>query len=69
MPSVTYTVSASQLAELLLALDHHRGLDAGTSTGADLKAWGKGHFQSLVQKYREAQRNATNPVDTSEVAS
>ena len=69
MPSVTYTVSASQLAELLLALDHHRGLDAGTSTGADLKAWGKGHFQSLVQKYRESQRNIANPVDTSEVAS
>ena len=69
MPSVTYTVTASQLAELLLALDHHRGQEAGTATGADLKAWGMGHFQGMVQNYRESVINAANPVDTEAVAS
>ena len=69
MPSVTYTVSTSQLSELKLALDHHKGLDAGTSTNEDLKAWGKGHFQGLVQKYRESERNAANPLDTIDVTS
>ena len=69
MPSVTYSVDASQLAELKLALDHHRGLDAGTSDGDDLKAWGARHFKGLVMKYRESQRDTANPLDTSEVTS
>ena len=68
-PSVTYSVTASQLAELLLALDHHRGLDAGTSTGADLKQWGARHFKGLAMKYRESQSDTANPLDTSEVTS
>jgi hypothetical protein len=69
MATITYDLTDAQLAELLLALDHHRGQEAGTATGADLKAWGKGHFQGLVQKYRESVHNAANPVSTEAVAS
>ena len=69
MAKITYTVTAAQLAEMLLALDYHRGQDAGTATEADLKAWGLGHFQAMVQKYRESVINAANPVDTEAVAS
>jgi len=67
MPTVEYTVTNEQLAELKLALDHHRGQEAGTATGADLKEWGKGHFQGLVQKYRESVHNAASPVVTTEI--
>ena len=69
MAKITYTVTAAQLAEMLLALDYHRGQDAGTATEADLKAWGLGHFQGMVQKYRESVINAANPIDTEAVAS
>ena len=69
MAKITYTVTAAQLAEMLLALDHHRGQDAGTATEADLKAWGLGHLQGMVQKYRESVINAANPIDTEAVAS
>ena len=70
MAKITYNVTAAQLAEMLLALDHHRGTapDAEPATEADLKAWGLGHFQGMVQKYRESVINAANPVDTEAVA-
>jgi len=68
MATITYTLTDEQLAEMLLALDHHRsGEDPATE--ADLKAWGLGHFQGMVQKYRESVINAANPVDTEAVAS
>ena len=73
MATITYTVTSAQLAEMLLALDHHRGTasnpDAEPATEADLKAWGLGHFQGMVQKYRESVINAANPVGTGAVAS
>ena len=69
MATITYTVTADQLAEMLLALDHHRGIDAEPSTEADLKAWGLGHFQAMVQNYRASVINAANPIDTEAVAS
>ena len=69
MATITYDLTDAQLAELLLALDHHRGQEAGTATGADLKAWGLGHFQGMVGKYRESVINAANPVDSTAVAS
>ena len=68
MAKITYTVTAAQLAEMLLALDHHRGQDAGTATEADLKAWGLGHFQGIVQNYRASVMKAANRVDSAAVA-
>ena len=69
--SIAYELTDAQLAEMLLALDHHRGnnLDAEPATTADLKAWGMGHFQGMVGKYRESVINAANPVSTEAVAS
>ena len=69
--SIAYDLTDAQLAEMLLALDHHRGaaLDAEPATTADLKAWGMGHFQGMVQNYRASVINAANPVDSTAVAS
>jgi len=71
--SIAYDLTDAQLAEMLLALDHHRGTasnpDADPATEADLKAWGLGHFQGMVGKYRESVINAANPVGTEAVAS
>ena len=69
--SIAYDLTDAQLAEMLLALDHHRGnnLDGEPATTADLKAWGMGHFQGMVGKYRESVINAANPVDSTAVAS
>ena len=69
MAKITYNLTADQLAEMLLALDHHQGNEAGTADAADVKAWGLGHFQGMVQNYRESVINAANPVDTEAVAS
>ena len=69
MATITYTVTAAQLAEMLLALDHHQGEPAGTADAAAVKAWGLGHFQGMVGKYRESVINAANPVSTEAVAS
>ena len=69
MAKITYTVTSGQLAEMLLALDHHRGDPAGTADADDVKAWGLGHFQGMVQNYRASVINAANPVDSTAVAS
>ena len=68
MAKITYNLTADQLAEMLLALDHHRSSEE-PATEADLKAWGLGHFQGMVGKYRESVINAANPVGTEAVAS
>jgi hypothetical protein len=69
MATITYTVTSGQLAEMLLALDHHRGDPAGTADAAAVKAWGLKHFQGMVQNYRASVINAANPVGTGAVAS
>ena len=69
MATITYTVTAAQLAEMLLALDHHQGNEAGTADADAVKAWGLGHFQGMVQNYRASVINAANPVGTEAVAS
>ena len=69
MATITYTVTAAQLAEMLLALDHHQGEPAGTADVAAVKAWGLKHFQAMVQNYRASVINAANPVGTGAVAS
>ena len=67
--SIAYDLTDAQLAEMLLALDHHQGNEAGTDDADDVTAWGLGHFQGMVQKYRESVINAANPVGTEAVAS
>ena len=69
MAKITYTLTSAQLAEMLLALDHHRGDDAGSADADDVKAWGLKHFQGMVQNYRASIINAANPVGTGAVAS
>ena len=69
MAKITYNLTADQLAEMLLALDHHQGNPAGTADTADVKAWGLGHFQGMVQNYRASVINAANPVGTGAAAS
>ncbi len=71
MATITYDLTDAQLAEMLLALDHHRGavLDGEPATIADLKAWGLKHFQGMVGNYRASVLNAANPVDSTAVAS
>ena len=67
--SIAYDLTDAQLAEMLLALDHHQCNEAGTADAADVKAWGLGPFQGMLQNYREAVINAANPVGTEAVAS
>ena len=67
--SIAYDFTDAQLAEMLLALDHHQGTEAGTADVAAVKAWGLGHFQGMVQNYRASVINAANPVDSTAVAS
>ena len=69
MATITYNLTADQLAEMLLALNYHRGDNLDTATEADLKAFGLMHFQEMVQIYRESVINAANPVDKTAVAS
>jgi len=69
MAKITYNLTADQLAEMLLALDHHQGNEAGTADAAAVKAWGLRHFQAMVQNYRASVINAANPVGTGAVAS
>jgi len=69
MATITYTLTDDQLAEMLLALDHHQATAAGTADAADVKAWGLGHFQGMVQNYRASVINIANPVGTGAVAS
>ena len=67
--SIAYDLTDAQLAEMLLALYHHRGNEAGTADVAAVKAWGLKHFQAMVQNYRASVINAANPVDSTAVAS
>ena len=69
MPSVTYTVTTAQLAELKAALAHHQGVEVGEITNADLKRWGLRQFQGLVRNYRQSLINTANPVSDDPVAS
>jgi len=69
MGTITYNVTDAQLAEMLLALDHHKTNPAGTADVADVKAFGLQHFQRIVQDYRESVIAAANPVDSTAVAS
>tara|TARA_Y100000310_G_scaffold181608_1_gene181582 strand:- start:200 stop:409 length:210 start_codon:yes stop_codon:yes gene_type:complete len=69
MATITYNLTDEQLAEMLLALDYHKGDTAGTADADDVKAWGLKHFQAMVQNYRASVINAANPVGTGAAAS
>ncbi len=69
MATITYTLTDEQLAEMLLALDHHQGTEAGPADAAAVKAWGLKHFQAMVQNYRASVINAAKPVGTGAVSS
>ena len=66
MPTISFTVSAAHAALLREALAFHQGVDVADVTDADVKEYAGRHLRSIVQKYRQAQRDATNPVDASD---
>jgi hypothetical protein len=69
MPTVTYTVTAEQLAELKEALAHHQGIEVSEVSNDDVKQWGLRQFQSVVRKYRQAAIDSANPVSNDPIAS
>lgn len=66
MPTISFTVSTANATLLRQALAFHQGKNADDVTNADVKAYAGRHLRSIVQKYREAQRDAANPVDASD---
>lgn len=69
MPTVTFNVTAANLTLLKEALAFHQGVPVKDISNADLQTWGSRQYQALAQKYRESQRDATNPVDATPVVS
>ena len=67
MPTITYTVTDDQMDEIKAAMRHTRGWQ-GDITDAEVKAWGLGHFQQLVETYRQSLINESNPVPTTPIA-
>ena len=68
MPTIEYTVTDAQMAEIKTAIQSQTRSDS-TPTDAEVKAWGLRHFQSVVQQHRKTVINAANPVSTTAVAS
>ena len=68
MATISYTVTTAQMDEIKAALQFHQGSDS-TPTDDEVKAWGLGHFQHLVQQHRKSIINAANPVPTTAIAS
>ena len=71
MPTITYTITTDQMDEIKAAIQHARGPVESQYdiTDEEVKAWGLGHFQQIVQQYRQSLINANNPVSTAPVAS
>ncbi len=66
MPTISFTVSSANAALLRDALAHHQGKDAADVTDADVREFAGRQLRAIVQKYRQAQRDAANPVITSD---
>lgn len=62
MPTISFTVSTANAAVLREALAHHQGKDISDVTNADVKEFAGRHLRAMVQKYRQAQRDAAAPV-------
>ena len=71
MPTITYTITTDQMDEIKAAIQHARVPVESQDdiTDEEVKAWGLGHFQQIVQRYRQSLINANNPVSTAPVAS
>jgi len=67
MPTITYTVTDDQMNEIKAAMRHARGW-AGDITDEEVKAWGLGHFQQIVETYRQSLINTDNPVSKTAIA-
>ena len=68
MATITYTVTTAQMDEIKAALQSQTGSE-DTPTDDEVKAWGLGHFQHLVQQHRQSVINTANPVATTAIAS
>ena len=66
MPSISFTVSTANATLLRRSLAHHQSVDVADVTNADVKEFAARHLRGIVQKYREAQRDAANSLDTSD---
>lgn len=62
MPTISFTVSTANIALLRAALAYHQGRDAADVTNSDVKEHAGRPLRAMVQKYREAQRDAATPV-------
>ena len=71
MPTITYTITTDQMDEIKAAIQHARGPVESQDdiTDEEVKAWGLGHFQQIVQRYRQSLITANNPVSTTPIAS
>ncbi|MDA1256932.1 MAG: hypothetical protein O3C10_03700 [Chloroflexi bacterium] len=66
MPTISFTVSATNVTLLREALAHHQGRDVADVTAADVKDFAGRQLRAIVQKYRQARRDGANPVETSD---
>lgn len=62
MPTISFTASTANIALLRAALAYHQGRDAADVTNSDVKEYAGRQLRAIVQKYREAQRDAATPV-------
>ena len=66
MPTISFTVSTANATLLRAALAHHQGKNAGVVSNDDVREFAASHLRAIVQKYRQAQRDAENPVNTND---
>lgn len=66
MPTISFTVSTANATLLREALAHHEGKDLADVTNSDVREYAGRQLRAMVRKYREAQRDAANPVDVSD---
>ena len=66
MPTISFAVSTANAKLLREALAYHQGKDVADVTNADVKEYAGRQLRAIARKYREAQRDAANPVDASD---
>jgi hypothetical protein len=69
MADITLTFTTSNLNEVKSALQHHKGVGAGSQSDANVKAFLVGHVDGMVSKYREKLRNDSNEISTTSTVS
>jgi len=63
MPTISFTVSTANATLLREALAHHQSIDVSDVTNADVKEFAGRQLRAIVQKYRAARRDESNPLD------